>query len=95
MSNHTKGPWHSHQNQSSPGFRIDSLGNEWQGLCKVYQAPGLENEGEANAKLIAAAPELLQALKNIISSAPITCLPLALEKDIQAACILIERLGAK
>lgn len=95
MSNHTKGPWHIHQNESSPGFRIDSLGNEWQGLCKVYQAPGLEDQGAANAKLIAAAPEMLQALKNIVSSAPVTGLPLAIEKDIQTACDLITRLGEK
>lgn len=39
--------------------------------------------------------ELLQVLKNIVSSAPIVGLPLALEKDIQAACALITKLEAK
>lgn len=60
---HTKGPWHLHRNTQTLGFRIDSEGNEWQGLAKVYQAPDLEEEGEANAHLIAAAPELLEELK--------------------------------
>lgn len=62
-TNHTKGPWHVHANKSSLGFRIDSAGNEWQGLAEIYQAPGLEAEGEANAHLISAAPELLMSAK--------------------------------
>ena len=57
-------------------------------------------ELEATAKEISkpvldASPEMLQVLKNIVASAPITGLPLALEKDIQAACDLIARLGEK
>jgi hypothetical protein len=51
--------------QSKLGFRIDSAGNEWQWLADVHQAPGLESEGEANAWLIAAAPEMLETLKEV------------------------------
>ena len=57
-------------------------------------------ELEATAKeipkrVLSAAPEMLQALKNIVSSAPLIGLPLALEKDIQSACDLIARLEEK
>ena len=49
---------------------------------------------EANrvANLIAAAPDMLEALKRIIQSAPLTGLPLALEKDIQSAINVINNI---
>lgn len=65
MAKHTPGPWHVHTMKSKAGFRIDSAGDEWQWLAEVFQAPDKESEGEANARLIAAAPEMLEALKDI------------------------------
>ena len=46
-----------------------------------------------DAPILTAAPEMLRLLKNIVSSAPLKGLPLALEKDIQDACIIITRLN--
>ena len=60
---YTKGPWHLHKKESTTGFRIDSAGNEWQWLAEVFQAPGFEDEGEANARLISAAPEMYEIIK--------------------------------
>lgn len=45
------------------------------------------------AKLIANAPRMLQVLRNIIGSAPITGLSLALEKNIQDAIIVVQQVG--
>ena len=45
--------------------------------------------------IMAASPDLLQALKNIVSSAPLMGLPLALEKDIQSACWLIRQIESE
>lgn len=64
-SKHTPGPWHFHKKQSEFAFRIDAAGDDWQELATVYQVPPythLMEQGEANARLIAAAPELLEAL---------------------------------
>lgn len=47
------------------------------------------------SKLFGAAPEMLMALKNIVASAPLTGIPLALEKDIQAACAIISKIEGK
>ena len=46
-----------------------------------------------DADLIAAAPELYEALARIIKSAPLTGLPLALETDIQAASVIFSKIG--
>lgn len=45
----------------------------------------------AEDRLMAAAPEMLRALKNIVASAPIKGLPLALEIDIEHARTVINR----
>lgn len=75
---HTKGPWRV---EEEPGC-YEILGNtidievpkEFQGIsegatrstmvCKVYE----QQEGEANARLIAAAPELLEACKSLLDA---------------------------
>lgn len=49
-------------------------------------------QSQRDADLIAAAPSMFRVLENICASAPITGLPLALEKDIQAACNLLTKL---
>lgn len=62
MSKHTPGPWQNDcglvygrepKNMSSPSFDIFDA-SEW---------PGDVDEAQANARLIAAAPELLEALE--------------------------------
>lgn len=72
MSAHTPGPWFiSEQYRKLHG--IDSvlvasrIENGAPGIARVFVA-GLGSQFEANARLIAAAPELLEALETIITS---------------------------
>ena len=58
MSKHTPGPWRIHAGTIK--FHID---NNKEGVCSTS---GDSIWDEANANLIAAAPELLEALKEII-----------------------------
>ena len=82
MSKHTPGPWSvgevSHKKQR---VDIDSLhadqtvGHQtWRGLARAYGCEDMPAEGTAvmlaNARLIAAAPELLEALERIVASDP-------------------------
>lgn len=71
---HTKGPWTIGRNRA--GYRdIDALDAEypWQGLARVVvEMEGVSGyddfpEGEANARLIAAAPDLLEALEMVMA----------------------------
>lgn len=55
---HTPGPWHV-----SNGVQIRSAKHQ---ICKVWMMRN--GEGNANARLIAAAPELLQALQDIVEN---------------------------
>jgi len=62
---HTPGPW-SATKQSKTSYRIDTAGEqfpEWKGLAHVFIAVGTEDESKANASLIAAAPDMLAALR--------------------------------
>jgi hypothetical protein len=61
MSKHTPGPWHTAGEQ---GVQIRSAKDQ---IAKVWTMRG--NEWKANARLIAAAPELLEALKEIVDAA--------------------------
>lgn len=58
MSKHTPGPWHV-----ANGVQIRSSRDQ---IAKVWMMR--DGEGNANTRLIAAAPELLQALETIINS---------------------------
>lgn len=65
---HTQGPWViSRKSESSCKARINAVG--WGHLAKVVVrmegSPSDSPEGIANARLIASAPELLDALKHI------------------------------
>lgn len=68
MSKHTPGPWqHSVKlsgSENHRGFRI--LTADGWALADVQPADEDGIEGEANARLIAAAPDLLEALKRIV-----------------------------
>ena len=80
MSKHTPGPWSvgevSHKKQR---VDIDSLhadqtvGHQtWRGLARAYGCEDMPAEGTAamlaNARLIAAAPELLEALELLVDN---------------------------
>lgn len=68
MSKHTKGPW-AIQKDKGHNWEVNRLiGGEGENLGDLYLAPrvGEEAEYEANAKLIATAPELLDALREAV-----------------------------
>ena len=58
MNKHTPGPWHV-----ANGVQIRSSRDQ---IAKVWMMR--DGEGNANARLIAAAPELLWALESIVNS---------------------------
>jgi hypothetical protein len=94
MSNtqHTPGPWAVRDHWSDEGaFEVYPTRNgkqpkfgEWAALAEVPEYG--EGEAEANALLIAAAPDLLEALK-LIASAENSALDLAYCKGIARAAI--------
>jgi hypothetical protein len=88
---HTPGPWHYEPDLSLHDTRLiyGSDGRLVADAGRIHKRT--EAEMDANARLIGAAPGMLEALKRIVQSAPRTGLPLALEKDIQDACNLITR----
>lgn len=60
MSNgHTPGPWATYRDQLSVG---ETHGHS--GICEVWERHG--GQGFENARLIAAAPELLRALDDLL-----------------------------
>lgn len=82
MSKHTLGPWTV---DTDTGGRKPIMAKD--GITSVAHTDGLENEDldEANARLIAAAPEMLQALKRAVSmlqavGMPADAIPQDLEK---------------
>lgn len=81
MSKHTPGPWkvadRAYDRSSSilrPSFYI-LVGMDCEDsptVCSLPCGPSVSDESWANARLIAAAPELLDALKQAVSSCPCT-----------------------
>jgi hypothetical protein len=77
---HTPGPWEIEPIRLYPGtirdcieIRSDNAGGWW--IAHVQTAMNLGQSGEANASLIAAAPELLDALKRLVTyAAPFICI---------------------
>ena len=66
---HTPGPWTEHEGFIIGRFKSD---NEIHDICEPFCAPPDAEtifEMNANAQLIAAAPELLEALKALVSTA--------------------------
>ena len=71
--NYTPGPWevsNMHLNEAAGGveclevYAPNGKHASWVALVMEEPATGRKAEGEANARLIAAAPELLEALKD-------------------------------
>ena len=66
MSAHTPGPWKAEPNFRSSGWFVDQpTGARRIALVNERDASIERPECEANARLIAAAPELLEALKDV------------------------------
>ena len=69
MNKHTKGPWKITRDTGSP-CSIEAEGSDGYALAKVYltdpKTRKRTEEYAANAALIAAAPELLEALESVL-----------------------------
>jgi hypothetical protein len=87
---HTPGPWEFY-----PASKMHPPGSDhnygrivWAcGRGEVAQTPGLYNDAEddANARLIAAAPDLLEALCNVLSYVPHGDMPVTIYDNARAA----------
>jgi len=70
MSKHTPGPWELSSIKGSYRYvdRLDANGAAWYQLASVVvkECGDTSEEGEANALLIAAAPNMLEALEKIV-----------------------------
>ena len=67
---HTPGPWSAHAHESTDTYTIHVAGRSWESWAVAHV--GDCTDDEANARLIAAAPDLLEALKNVIRGVPDT-----------------------
>lgn len=72
MSKHTPGPWVWYRklsgSENSRGFGIAQEGKRF-AIVDVYPLDEDGVAGEANARLMAAAPELLEALEEVVAEA--------------------------
>ncbi len=66
MTQHTPGPWEINKRAFSPGIDIIKYG---ECMIATIGDAGYASCSEANARLIAAAPELLAALENLAGTA--------------------------
>jgi len=80
---HTSGPWYAVKLDASPdhAWAIDS---ELVEIARLSEWPDHQAESEANARLIASAPELLEALRNLTH-------PMASDEDLQHALAVIAK----
>lgn len=79
---HTPGPWfveEGHIQRDSGGIRYWQVQNEQDAICCNQFC--YSGNGEANARLIAAAPELLAALQRIMNSGHAISQPLRWEAE--------------
>ncbi len=61
MNKHTPGPWDAHHHESTDTYTIHVAGRSWESWAIAHV--GDCTQDEANARLIAAAPDLLDALR--------------------------------
>ena len=80
---HTQGPWHPVTLGASPdhSWAIDS---ELVEIARLPEWTDNQAEAEANARLIAAAPEMLEALQSLTH-------PMASDEDLQNALAVIAK----
>lgn len=83
---HTPGPWHARRLRDNDGapYATQYQAHIDIGVCMVWAPLGNE-EQEANAALIAAAPSLLDALQTMMRTADAGKRPLAARKKARAA----------
>jgi hypothetical protein len=68
QSQHTPGPWQIFPNPSPLGLIVGRFGEAAQeAVCDVYASADGGIRGNADAALIAAAPDLLEALKGLLA----------------------------
>ncbi len=68
MNKHTPGPWDFPKEQSAIRYTVNDMHNRHVAMVSCYCAKqGDEVENLANAQLIAAAPDMLEALKSLVS----------------------------
>lgn len=87
MSKHTPGPWETDRNNVHSGQIATihhCLNNDW---VEVWSPnwPADEDEQEANARLIAAAPELLEALEGFVACWDACASPVEFAEKARAA----------
>ncbi len=80
---HTPGPWHPVTLGASPdhSWAIDS---ELVEIARLSEWPDNQAEAEANARLISAAPEMLEALQSLTH-------PMASDEDLSHALAVIAK----
>jgi hypothetical protein len=66
MNNHTPGPWEDCGSGDVQGIEDNGFGKGPVDVCSVYLRT-VEGRTEANTRLIAAAPDLLEALQKLLS----------------------------
>lgn len=68
---HTPGPWIVYADLPSvdPHWHVVTTANKMRVLANVHIEPGNAMD-EANARLIASAPDLLDALRNLVAAQP-------------------------
>jgi len=67
MNKHTPGPWQAHRHESTDTYTIHVAGRCWETWAVAHV--GDCTQDEANARLIAASPELLEALNSLTAMA--------------------------
>lgn len=65
MSTHTPGPWVDAKATDKTGGSIVMRGDEWIAVAQDFNQWDRDAERQANARLIAAAPDLLAALQKL------------------------------
>jgi hypothetical protein len=60
---HTPGPWAAHRHESTDSYTIHVAGRSWETWAVAHV--GDCTQDEANARLIAASPDLLEALRDM------------------------------
>jgi hypothetical protein len=84
MTAHTLGPWQQFRAAGNQPA-IKQAGPTGKYLFDVSEYPGLGDEAEANFRLIAAAPDLLEALKRAVTQLETRVDPLQVAQQCRAA----------
>lgn len=77
QAKHTPGPWIIEDITDDGQSVISAASKNWIDFARVWVVTdeSTDKEGEANARLIAAAPELLEALKDVMSAVELGWIP--------------------